>query len=412
MTQLKIDLTDPKVLADPGPTYDILRAKAPVYHIEDDDIYVISRYKDARMVLRDHERFSSEAMGRIATAGLGRCKREGDPLSDAFAENLEKTRNVVTSDPPDHTKMRRFLSKRFTPKRISAWAEKVEGLADELLDEMIQANQLGKADLAAQYAYSIPLIIIAEMLAVPYELRAKFRTWSDMAIGIFSGAPLTQEVQEGCLGLTFFFAEQVQQRRQDPSGDDLISLLIQQNPDDDSTLDDGEIVQTCTLLLIAGHETTANLILNTSRALWLHPEQRARLEHDPSLIPAAIEEALRWDGPVQAVYRSTTCDVEVAGTHIPKGKVVLVQLGAANRDEAQFPDANRFDIDREITEHLAFGSGNHFCLGSHLSRIEGRIAMEALLRRTRNLRPNGEPVRAAGNILRGYSSMPVAFDVV
>jgi cytochrome P450 len=333
---------------------------------------------------------------------------------DEFAAQLETTRNMATSDPPDHTAMRRFLAKRFTPKRIEAWTSKVQGFADDLIDDLIEAQKGGSADLAHDYAYSLPLIIIAEMLGVPYERRQEFRRWSDQAVGVFSGAPLTQEVQMGCLQLAAFFAEQVAIRRANPGGDDLISLLIEKNPDDDpeAVMDDGVIVQTCTLLLIAGHETTANLLCNATLSLMEHPEQRKELENDFSLIPNMVEEVLRWNSPIQAVYRATTRDVEVAGVTIPKDKTVLCCVGAANRDENIFANANQFDIHRDIEEHLGLGSGNHYCIGAHLSRIEGRIGMETLLRRTRNMQLSGEPTRALGNILRGWTHLPVKFDVV
>ncbi len=411
---IDVNLTSPEVLKDPFPTYDLLREKAPVYHVADDDIYVLTRFDDVRSALRTHEDFSSVAMGRIHSHGLGRSDGKSDVSMDEFAAQLETTRNMATSDPPDHTVMRRFLAKRFTPKRIEAWTSKVQGFADDLLDDLIEAQKGGSADLAHDYAYSLPLIIIAEMLGVPYERRQEFRRWSDQAVGIFSGAPLTQEVQMGCLQLAAFFAEQVAMRRANPGGDDLISLLIEKNPDDDpeAMMDDGVIVQTCTLLLIAGHETTANLLCNATLSLMEHPEQRAELENDFSLIPNMVEEVLRWNSPIQAVYRATTRDVEVAGVTIPKDKTVLCCVGAANRDENIFPNANQFDIHRDIEEHLGLGSGNHFCIGAHLSRIEGRIGMETLLRRTRNMQLSGEPTRALGNILRGWTHLPVKFDIV
>lgn len=423
MRQLGIDLTDRVILNNPYPSYAVLRHEAPVYHVVEDDLYVVTRYEDVKRVLKDHEVFSSRGMARLHDAGLGRSKDSRDEALEAFSAGLKHIRNVVTTDPPDHTAQRKFLANRFTPRQIETWATGVQKLVTELMEQLVAKNaREGQVDFSRDFAYPLPLLVIADMLGVPRELRMQLREWSDRASRFFSGAPLTLDVQQASIALTGFFAEQVAQRRKAlENGEvsaveaaDLITLLLQQNPADDpgSVLNDVEIIQTCVLLLIAGHETTANLLGNMMHALIQFPEVCRLLERDPTRIPDAVEEVLRWDSPVQGMYRLTRSDVELAGTCIPSGKMVLAMIGSANRDETVFENPNRLDLDRKNKiKHLAFGVGSHTCLGAPLSRMEARIGMEVFLSRATNLRLMGAPVRIDGNIFKGWKQLPMSFDV-
>lgn len=423
MRQLGIDLTDRVLLTNPYPSYSILRHEAPVYYVAEDDLYVVTRYEDVKRVLKDHEFFSSRGMARLHDAGLGRSQAPRDAALEAFSEGLKHIRNVVTTDPPDHTAQRKFLANRFTPRQIETWSTGVRTLVAELMQELI-AKQLreGSVDFSRDFAYPLPLLVIADMLGVPRELRMQLREWSDRASRFFSGAPLTLDVQRASIALTGFFAQQVAQRRKDleagvtrdPAAADLITLLLQQNSadDPDRVLNDGEIIQTCVLLLIAGHETTANLFGNMLYALMHFPEKYQLLENDPSQIPDAIEEILRWDSPVQGMYRLTKCDVEIAGTVIPSGKMVLAMIGSANRDETVFENPNVLDFERKNkAKHLAFGVGSHTCLGAPLSRMEARVGMEVFVAHATKPRLAGEPVRIDGNIFKGWKRLQLQFDV-
>ncbi len=423
MRQLGIDLTDRVLLRNPYPSYAILRQEAPVYHVVEDDLYVVTRYEDVKRVLKDHEFFSSRGMARLHDAGLGRSKDSRDAALEAFSEGLKHIRNVVTSDPPDHTAQRKFLANRFTPRQIETWSVGVRELVEGLMQQLVEKNlHEGRVDFARDFAYPLPLLVIADMLGVPRELRMQLRGWSDRASRFFSGAPLTLDVQHASIALTSFFAQQVAQRRKsfeegtasDAETTDLITLLLKQNPTDDpgSVLNDGEIVQTCVLLLIAGHETTANLLGNMLHALIQFPDVCRWLEREPARIPDAVEEVLRWDSPVQGMYRLTRTDVEIAGTRIPAGKMVLAMIGSANRDETVFENPHLLDLDRKNkSKHIAFGAGSHTCLGAPLSRMEARIGMEVFLSHATSLRLAGEPERVEGNIFKGWQKLPLHFDV-
>lgn len=423
MRQLGIDLTDRVLLNNPYSSYAILRHEAPVYYIAEDDLYVVTRYEDVKRVLKDHEFFSSRGMARLHDAGLGRSKDPRDAAVAAFSEGLKHIRNVVTTDPPDHTAQRKFLANRFTPRQIETWSTGVRTLVLELMQELsVKQLREGSVDFARDFAYPLPLLVIADMLGVPRELRLQLREWSDRASRFFSGAPLTLDVQHASIALTSFFAQQVAQRRKnldagvayDPATADLITLLLQQNAadDPDRILSDVEITQTCVLLLIAGHETTANLFGNMLHAMAQFPELYRLLEKDPSRIPDAIEEVLRWDSPVQGMYRLTKCEVEIAGTTIPAGKMVLAMIGSANRDETVFANPNVLDFDRNSkTKHLAFGVGHHTCLGAPLSRMEARVGMEVFVEHATNPQLAGEPVRIDGNIFKGWKYLPLRFEV-
>jgi cytochrome P450 len=276
-----------------------------------------------------------------------------------------------------------------------------------MVDDLLGAGAQG--DLVAQVAYPFPVTVIAELLGIPASRRDDFKRWSDALVGALSGGWEPTSAQQSILEMFGYLAEVVADREANPT-DDLIGRLVAISHDsdaDEEPLTSTEITFFAILLLVAGNETTTNLIGNGYAGLLDHPDEARRLRHDPTLVPAAIEESLRYDGPIQALFRGATEPVTVAGVDIPTGATVMVAFAAANRDPAKFPDPDRFDLDRNPHDHLGLGHGIHFCLGASLARLEARIVAETLLERTRAIEPTGPGRRVEGLVLRGYTSLPV-----
>jgi cytochrome P450 len=367
-------------------TYADLRAQGPVLGFDtgENRTWVVSHHEEVVWVQRHPELFSSEAF----RFGVG-------------------PRTIISTDPPDHTVMRRLVSKPFAPRAIAAREESIRVIAHTLLDEMQLAGRDGDADLVRHLAYPLPVMVIAEMLGIPPERREEFKRWSDDAL--MGRALVSSTTMSGSGGdegsvaeMTAFFAELVERRRTDP-GDDLVSALVTGG----EMLTPEELVAFCSLLLIAGNETTTNLISNATDALLAHPAQLARLREAPEMIPAAVEEVLRYDAPVQVTLRKARGDVELGGQALAPGDTVLSMLASANRDERVFPDPDHFDVDRRPEGHLAFGSGIHLCLGAGLARLEARVAFEVLLERLDGFEASAPPVRNPLPFLRGFQRMPV-----
>lgn len=391
-----------RVQADPYPYYRELRDHAPVHYLPEEDLWVLSRYDDVVAALRDPQTFSSERGMSDLLMGQARLVRQDVP---DFMAGLIGRRLLIASDPPDHTLLRKLTAKVFTPRAIAAMEPRIRAMVRSLVDDLLDAGE--HADFVGQLAYPLPVIVIAEMLGIPVEQRDEFKRWSDSLIGALSGTLDMDAFAPDGLAMFQFFSDAVAARTAAP-GDDLISLLVTRAKDKDETLGPVEIVMFCILLLIAGNETTTNLLSNGLQALWGHPKQGQRLRDDPSFVPAAIEEALRYDSPVQALFRGTTTEAELpSGGRIPADARVMVCFGSANRDERHYPDADAFDIDREPDDHIAFGSGIHFCLGAPLARLETRVTVEELLERKIRLEPAGEGTRLDSFILRGFSALPV-----
>jgi cytochrome P450 len=316
--------------------------------------------------------------------------------------------NLLYRDPPDHTRLRRLVSKAFTPRTVERLRPRVQAIADALLDA---AAGRGGMDVIGEYAFPLPITVIAEMLGIPAADRERFRDWSDVLLTAIAPQPMGPAVVEAARGLRQYLEARFEERRRAPSGD-LISGLLQAEEAGDR-LGTEELQGMVYLLLVAGYETTVNLIGSGVLALLQHPGQLARLRGDPALLPSAVEELLRFCAPVMmSTLRYAAEDVALGGAVIPKGGMVFVVIGAANRDPARFASPDDLDITRAVNKHLAFGHGVHYCLGAPLARMEGEIALGTLLRRMPDLRLGVAPeaLRWRPNlILRGLVNLPVVF---
>src|SRR4030095_1218282 len=356
-----------------------------VYWAEGAQAWCVSRYDDVQFVLRTPELFSSDAMRTMLMGARPGVNPLEDPevmaralaLTQALAFPLEEWmgwRQLLSEAPPRHTAMRNIVNRGFTPRRIAMWEARVREFARAYVDEMRHAEE---SDLVAALAMPLPVRVICEILGVEPERRDQFKQWSDRIIAGTTGlARNVDPLISGFAGAMQELAEYVRgvtaQRIERPS-DDLISVLVAAQ--DGSALSAAEMTLFVLLLLIAGNETTTNLIGNATNALLIHPSELARVRADRSLVPSWIEETLRWDAPVQFVVRRAIADVEVAGQQLPANPHVLAILGSANRDERHWgPTAAQFDVTRNPQGHLAFGLGNHFCLGASLARLGARVA--------------------------------------
>ena len=319
--------------------------------------------------------------------------------------DLRGLRVLIASDPPDHTRLRRLLSRAFTPRAVTALEPRLRQLAEAMVDDLLYAGAEG--DLVAQVAEPFPVTVIAELLGIPGEQRRDFKRWSDALVGALSGGWDPAQAQASIVEMFGYLAGVVADRSAHPTDDLIGRLVASAEHDEDEPLTAMEITMFAILLLVAGNETTTNLIGNGYQALIDHPDAARRLRADPSLVPAAIEEVLRYDGPIQALFRGATTDVEVAGTTIPQGATLMAAFAAANRDPAHFPNPDAFDLARRGHDHLGFGHGIHYCLGAALARLEARIVAETLLRRTSTIEPTGSGTRVDGLILRGFTHLPV-----
>jgi len=391
----RVDLLDPAVLSDPYPLFHRLRTEDPVHWEADLEFWALTRYADALYALREDSLLSSAIHDSPRPGGVG----------------LSSARWFVFLDPPRHTRLRALVHSAFTPQVVEGLRASIQAIADELLD---RAAEAGRLDLIADLGFPLPAIVIAELLGVPAEDRAQFRAWSaDLAAAgglvrmAADGAERLSRARAGGAALNAYFRDIIRERRRAPR-DDLVSRLTGVQSAE-GTLSEEELVDTCALLLFAGHETTTNLIGNGMLALLRHPDELSRLRADPSLIGSAVEELLRYDSPVQMRVRVARETVEIGGRRIAKGQRVLILVGAANRDPARFPDPDRLDIARPDNRHLAFGHGIHFCTGAPLARLEGAIAIRRLLRRFPRLELTTDQLAWRETLtLRALNALPVS----
>ncbi len=383
------ELFEGEFWTDPYPIYDALREGEPVRRVASPDgpVWMLFRHADVRAALAD-PRLSKDWRHTLPAD-----QREGQPGAPIPM--------MILLDPPEHTRLRKLVSRAFTARRMEDLRPRVAEIAERLLDEL----PADRVDLMAQYAFPLPVFVICELLGVPAEDRDRFAAWSNAMVD--QSTP--EETNTAMTQLYGYLAELVERRRAEPDGA-LISGLIEV-ADEGDRLSQDELVAMAMLLLVAGHETTVNLIGNAVLALLTHPDQRALLRERPDLLAGAVEEVLRWDSPVHSTpARFAAEDVEYSGVTIPAGSVVLLSLASANRDDERFDDAERLRIDRDATGHTAFGHGLHHCLGAQLARIEGQEAVGALLRRFPDLAldaPVEELLHRRSTLVRGLRALPV-----
>jgi cytochrome P450 len=375
----------PEFKADPYATYAALREEPPALQ-PGLNFWPVSRYDDVTQVLKNPQIFSSAGMGG-GIDGLG-------------------SRTIISTDPPDHTYLRNLVNRAFTPRMVAEMEPRIREIARDYVGR-VAAN--GRMDLVADLAIPLPVTIIAEILGVEAERREDFKRWSNALIGTTSGDPAANAANEADIAeFRAYFTDAVAKRQQTPH-DDLIAALVQGDAAE-GRLTSAEIVAFAMLLLIAGNETTTNLIGNALKALCEHPDQLALVTEDAARIPNMIEEALRWDSPVQFLFRMTKEDTVIGDAKIPAGNPVIPIYASANHDESKYPGGERFDITGNTQGHLAFGLGPHFCLGAPLARLEAKVAFEELFAATRNIRTDGEGQRIDSLMLRGMKTLPIAFE--
>jgi len=399
-------LFDPAFRATAYPAYDALRAATPVARVptpEGGAYVVVTGYEPALEVLTDR-RFLIDPENVFSPEEMAQLGWVETPLD----------RNLLNVDPPDHTRLRRLVQQAFTPKFVAALRPRIAQVAEELLDGIEgRAGTSGRreVDLIDEFAFPLPLVVIAEMLGVPAAERERFRDWSDAVVALANPTAPSDEILAKMQEFAAYTRGLFARKRQQPA-DDLISGLVQIE-DAGDRLNEQELLSMVLLLIVAGHETTVNLIGSGTLALLEHPAQLARLRADPALLPSAVEELLRYHSPVEnAITRFTGEAVALGGEPISRGEAVIAVLAAANRDPARFADPGTLDLGRPDNRHLAFGKGIHMCLGAPLARLEGAVAFAALLRRFPELRlavPPADLTWRPTFLLRGLTRLPVAF---
>jgi pimeloyl-[acyl-carrier protein] synthase len=401
---LSVALT-PEFRDDPYQFFRLLRDHEPVHHTPF-GVYLVSRHADAAAIVRDPHLSSDQRNSELYQAFA-----EAAPAFDE--DTMDQMNDVVMlfKDPPDHTRLRGLVSKAFTPKMVERLRVRVQAIVDERLDE-VEARSDGRMDVVTDLAYPLPVVIICELLGVPPEDHATFSAWSSELAASIDPDPLLSpdqraRIQEAGNAFLEYFTDLIERRRRSLR-EDLLSALIEAEEGGDR-LTEEELLGTALFLLIAGHETTVNLIGNGTLALLQHRDQLDRLRDDPSLDRHAVEELLRFDSPVQLTQRITLDEYRLGDVTIPKGQNLVPLLGAANRDPAEFDDPDRLDLGREnANRHVAFGGGHHFCLGAALARLEGAAAIGTLVRRFPAIELAGEPVRRTTFTLRGLEHLPVS----
>ena len=397
---LLVQLLDPSNRADPYPAYEQIRARGPLL-LPEAHLTVFSSFTECDDVLRHPSSASDRMKSTLAQRAIanGEEQRPVGPPGFLFL------------DPPDHTRLRKLVSKAFVPKVVKALEPDITAMVDEMLDRI---EEQGTSDVIADLAHPLPVAVICRLLGVPIEDEPEFsRASALLAQGLdpfitFTGSRLDgfDERMAAAVWLRDYVHALIEQRRTEPR-DDLISGLIAAEEDGDQLTQD-EIIATCNLLLIAGHETTVNLIANAILAMLRHPTQWTALATDPSRVSAVIEETMRYDPPVQLVGRNAGDDMTIGDTDIVKGDTIMLLLAAAQRDPASIDRPDEFDPDRETIRHLGFGKGPHFCLGAPLARLEASVALSAVTARFPNARLVGEPVYKPNVTLRGMASLAVA----
>lgn len=406
LNTLEDDLLSPAPTADPYPFVAELRRRDPVHWSERHKAWLLSRYDDVAAAYGDERLSSDRTRALLETLDPDRRARLA-PLAGAMSHFM------VTNDPPVHTRLRRLANTAFRQQKVASMAGKIERIVDELLDEFIES---GREDFISHFAYPLPATVIAEMLGAPVEDRDRFRIWSDefalVAFGVGGDDRPDRHARamRGLAEMLDYFEGLVERSRHRP-GDDMVSSWLEEDEEGDALSND-ELTSMCALMLFAGHETTTNLLANGLLALLRHPDQLAALRSKPELALRAVEELLRFDGPIKVIIRRVTDDFRVRGTKISAGERVFLLNCAANRDPERFPDPDQLDITRSPNPHLGFGRGIHACIGAQLARIETRLALTRVLERLPGLRLTDQPLDWQPNLsARALRQLPVTHDV-
>ncbi|GLV54603.1 putative cytochrome P450 YjiB [Dictyobacter sp. S3.2.2.5] len=392
--------------------FEQMRQTLPVWLDEESNCWHVFRYDDVNTVITDYQRFSSERrMQREAIVATARSNNERPPRTG---------RSIIAMDPPQHRQYRNLVTSAFTPRAIDKLRGRVAQITQELLDK---ATASGSMDFANDIAYPLPTIVIAEMLGVPVSDRPLFQSWADGLLRrqlsdaeVFRPTderrnnPELQRFTRVFEEMSDYFERMLEERKREPR-DDMMSALLQAEVDGQHlSMDD--TISFCTLLLLAGHVTTTNLLGQAIRCFDEHPDALAQLYREPELIPSAVEEVLRYASPVWRLIRTTKEEVTLSGITIPKDAAVFAWLASANRDPQQFTEPERFDITRTPNKHVAFGHGIHFCIGAPLSRMEAAVALPIILKQLPNLHVNRRGARLfEGRFLFGFKHLPITFDV-
>jgi cytochrome P450 len=395
-------LLDPEVLADPYPLYRRLRTEDPVHWDPYLHAWVVTRYADVVKVLT---RFSAD---RAPSPEFFQAL--GAPHVGPIAKVMVK--QMLFLDPPAHERLRKLAAPAFMPARVQLLRDHIEKIATQLIDKVV-ARGTGHMELLADFAEPLPAIVTAEMLGVPVDDHRQLKDWSAMFAGMlgnFQHNPdLLEGVQRAVEGLTAYFQDAIRDQRKHPR-EGLIQSLMSSEVDGDR-LTDEEVVANCIVTMVGGQETTTNLISNGTLTLLRKPDQLARLRADREIMPAAVEELLRYESPSQHTARLAPSDVVLGGKQIRKKQAVIAVMAAGNRDPERFPDPDRLDFDRRDNRHLAFGWAAHFCFGAPLARLEGQIAFEALLHRFPTLELTGDELVWRENLgLRGLQALPLRYE--
>jgi cytochrome P450 len=392
-------LLDPEVLANPYPLYHRLRTEDPVHWDPFLHAWVVTRYSDVLTVLLKFSAERTPTPEKLASIGLSALT----PIAQVMIKQM------LFLDTPAHSRLRGLASQAFTPGRVAALRDHIQGIVDSLLDAV---QDRGRMDVIADFGYPLPAIVTAEMLGVPTSDRDHLKAWSeDFAelLGNFQHNPERRSrVLKSVEEMTAYFRSAIREQQHAPREGLIRSLMTAEVEGD--RLSEEEVIANCIVTMVGGQETTTNLIGNGLLTLLRHPDELRKLTSDLSLIPSAIEELLRFESPSQHTARLAPEDSELGGKQIRKRQAVIAVMGAANRDPARFPDPDRLDLARKDNRHLAFGWAAHFCFGAPLARIEGQVAFETLLRRMPNLELAAEPLTWRANLgLRGLTALPVRF---
>jgi cytochrome P450 len=383
----------PDVQANPFPHYTQLRRQAPVLWVEPLQAWMVSRYHDVDYAIKNPQLFSS---ANFTAQSLGEL-RPGPNVPW-----------LLDMDPPAHTRVRKLVNKAFTPRLIKALEPRVRAISQELLASLHSQRQF---DFVQNFSTPLPVIVIAEMLGVEPERQNDFKHWSDDVVAATNrptDAHERERIRQSSAEMCAYLKEAITWRRKEPR-EDLLSALVRAE-EDQQALSAKEVLAIAVLVLLAGNETTTNLLGNAVLTLLEHPAELAKVRADRALVPSLVEEVLRYESPVQLIFRRTTQDVELSGTPIPASAGVFLLLGSANRDEQQFPDPDRFDVRRNPRDHLAFGYGIHYCLGAELARLEAKVALESLLFEGPLFRSTIDQIpRVASILVRGPQRLPLTF---